>query len=61
MSISDTIGPVVASSPVAAVARQSGDTSASAHTGVVFGQAQEVAQLLASLQPHLGQNVSTTA
>lgn len=58
MSISATIGAVAASNPVA---RQSGDPNASAQTGTVFGQAQQVALLLASLQPQLGQNVSTTA
>ena len=77
MSMSETIGSVAASNPVVGVAvarqsvgsailaglqsSQSGDTSASALLGAVFGQAQETQQLLASLQPHLGQNVNTTA
>ncbi len=77
MSISDTIGPVAASNPVVGVAiarqsvgsailaglqsSQSGDTSASALLGALGGQAQEVSKLLASIQPHLGQNVNTTA
>lgn len=75
MSISSTIGAVAASNPVvgAAVAQQSvgsailaglqssQDPGASALLGAVFGQAQETQQLLASLQPHLGQNVNTTA
>lgn len=77
MSISDTIGSVAASSPVVgvAVARQSvagailaglqsgqsDDPSAASLLGSVFGQAQETQQLLASLQPHLGQNVNTAA
>ena len=77
MSISETIGSVAASNPVVgvAVARQSvgsailaglqagqdTDPSASALLGAVFGQAQETQQLLASVQPHLGQNVSATA
>lgn len=76
MSISSTIGAVAASNPAVgiAVAQQSvgsailaglqsgqnSDPSASL-LGTVFGQAQEVTQLLASLQPHLGQNVNTTA
>ncbi len=77
MSISDTIGSVAASNPVVGVAvaqqsvssailaslqsSQDTDPSASALLGAVFGQAQEAQQLLASVQPHLGQNVSTTA
>lgn len=77
MSISDTIGSVAVLNPVvgAAVARQSvgsailaglqssqsTDPGASALLGAVFGQAQEAQQLLASVQPHLGQSVNTTA
>ena len=77
MSISDTISSVAASNPIVgvAVARQSvgsailaglqssqnTDPSASALLGSVFGQAQETQQLLASIQPNLGQNVNTTA
>ncbi len=77
MSISETIGSVAASNPGVgmAVAQQSvgsailaglqasqnTDPSASALLGAVFGQAQETQQLLASIQPHLGQNVNTTA
>lgn len=77
MSISETIGAVAASNPVAGVAvarqsvssailaglqsSQSSDTSASALLGAIGGQAQEAAQLLASIQPNLGQNVNTTA
>lgn len=76
MSIPSTIGAVAASNLVAgvAVARQSigsailaglqsgqnSDPSASL-LGAVFGHAQEVTQLLASLQPHVGQNVNAAA
>ena len=75
MSISSTIGAVAASNPVVGVAvaqqsvgsailagldGQNSDPSASL-LGAVFGQAQEVTQLLAGLQPQLGQNVNTTA
>ena len=42
-------------------ASQSADTGTSALRGSVFGQAQEVSKLLASLQPNLGQNVNMTA
>ncbi len=77
MSISDTIGSVAASNPVVGVAvarqsvgsailtslqsSQSGDPGASSLLGALGGRAQEAQQLLASLQPHLGQNVNTTA
>ena len=74
MSISDTIGRIAAINPVvgAAVARQStnstllaglqtGDIETTALLGVVNGQALETNQLLASLTPHLGQNVNTAA
>lgn len=77
MSISDTIGSVAASNPVVGVAvakqsvgsailaglqaSQNTDPGASALLGAVFGQSQEVQQLLASLQPNLGPNVNTTA
>lgn len=76
MSISDTIGSVAALNPVvgAAVAQQNvgsailaglqsgqnSDPSASL-LGTLGGRAQEVSKLLASIQPHLGQNVNTTA
>ncbi len=74
MSISETIGSVAASNPVVAVAvarqsvgsailagLQSGDTGTAPLLGAIGGQAQEVTQLLASLQPNLGQNINTTA
>ena len=77
MSISDTIGSVAASNPVVGVAvaqqsvgsailaglqsSQSGDSGAASLLGALGGQAQEVSKLLASIQPHLGQNVNTTA
>ena len=73
MSISDTISSVAAANPVAglAVARQSinsailsgltsGDTGTVSLLGAVSNQAEEANQLLASLQPHLGQNVNTS-
>ena len=74
MSISSTIGAVAAANPVVgvAVARQgvgsailaglqSGDTGTAALLDAVSSQAFEANQLLSGLQPHLGQNVSTTA
>ena len=74
MSITDTISKVAATNPVVgvAVARQSadsailaglqtGDAAGSALLGAVNGQVLEANQLLASLTPNLGQNVSTTA
>lgn len=73
MTITDTISAVAAANPVAgvAVARQSigsailsglsgGDTGTASLLGAVTNQAQEANQLLASLQPHLGQNVNTS-
>jgi len=42
-------------------ASQSTDPGASALPRAVFGQAQEVSRLLASIQPNLGQNVNMTA
>ena len=74
MSISEIISSVAASNPVVgvAVAQQSigsavlsgltsGDTSAAPLLASVSNQAQEVNTLMASLQPHLGQNVNTAA
>ena len=74
MSISDTVSSVAASNPVVgvAVAKQSigsailsgltsGDTDTAPLLAAVSSQAEQVNTLLASLQPHLGQNVSTTA
>lgn len=74
MSISDTIGSVAAANPVVgvAVARQgigsailsglqSGDTGTAPLLEAVSSRALEVSQLMASVEPHLGQNVSTTA
>ncbi len=73
MSITDTISSVAAANPVVgiAVAKQSigsailsgltsGDTSTASLLGAVTNQAEEADQLLASLQPHLGQNVNTS-
>ena len=74
LSISDTISSVAATNPVVGVAvatqaadnailtaLQTGDSGMSALLGAVTGQALEANQLLASLTPHLGQNVNTTA
>ena len=74
MSISDTVSSVAASNPAVgvAVARQStgsailaglsaGDSSTAPVLASLGGQSSEVSQLLASLQPNLGQNVSTFA
>ncbi len=77
MSLSGTVSSVAAANPAAgaAVQKQSvtgavlasltagteTDPGASSLLGAVFGQAQEVQTLLASLQPHLGRNVNTTA
>ena len=77
MSISDTIGALAASNPAVglAVSRQSinsailsglqsdnsGDTGTASLLTAIGGQAQEANQLLASLSPNLGQNVSTSA
>lgn len=74
MSITDTIGQVAATNPVVGVAvatqntksailagLQTGDTQTASLLGAVSGRALEASQLLASLTPHLGQNVNTTA
>ena len=74
MSISETVSSVAASNPVVgvAVARQSigsavlsgltsGDTSTAPLLDAISSQAQQMSQLMANLQPHLGQNVNTTA
>ena len=74
MSITDTIGQVAATNPVVGVAvatqntksailagLQTGDTSAASLLGAITGRALEAGQLLASLTPHLGQNVNTVA
>ena len=74
MSISDTISSVAAANPVVgvAVARQSigsailsglqsGDTGTAPLLAALGGRAQEVSQLMANLEPHLGQNVNTSA
>ncbi len=74
MSLTDTISRVAATNPVVGVAvatqsadsailagLQTGDTATSALLGAVNGQALEANQLLASLTPHLGQNVNTLA
>ena len=58
MSISDTL-PSVGSAIL--VSLQTGDPSTAGQTGAASSKAQEVATLLASLQPHLGQNVNTAA
>lgn len=73
MTITDTISAVAAANPVTgvAVARQSigsailsgltsGDTGTAPLLQAVSSQAQEVNTLMASLQPHLGQNVNTS-
>ena len=73
MSLTDTISSVAATNPVAgvAVAKQSigsailsgltsGDTGTASLLGAVSAQSEEATQLLASLQPHLGQNVNTS-
>ena len=73
MSISDTISSVAAANPVVGVAvvkqsigsailsgLTSGDTGTASLLGAVTNQAEEANQLLASLQPHLGQNVNTS-
>jgi len=74
MSISDTISSVAAANPAAGVAvtqqsvgsailagLQTGDQATAPLLGALGGQVQEVSRLLASLQPNLGQNVSTSA
>ncbi len=74
MSITETIGQVAATNPVVGVAvatqnaksallagLQSGDTAAASLLGAITGRALETNQLLASLTPHLGQNINTTA
>ena len=74
MSITDTISRVAATDPVVGVAvatqtakdallagLQTGDTGAAALLGAVSGQALEASRLLATLTPHLGQSVDTTA
>lgn len=74
MSIVDMIDRVAATNPVVGVAvatqntkiailagLQTGDTPAASLLGAVSGRALEVSQLLASLTPHLGQNINTTA
>ena len=74
MSISDTVSQVAATNPVVGVAvatqntksailagLQTGDTGTSALLAAISGQAVEANQLLASLTPHLGQNINTTA
>ncbi len=73
MTITDTISSVAAANPVAGVtiAKQSigsailagltsGDTGTASLLGAVSTQAQEINTLMASLQPHLGQNVNTS-
>ena len=74
MSITDTISSVAAANPVVgvAVAQQSvsaailagasgsEDSSAASLLEAIGSRAQEVNTLLSSLQPNLGQNVSTT-
>jgi len=74
MTISDTISQVAAANPIVGVAvanqsmnsailagLQTGDTQTAALLGAASGQALEASQLLASLTPHLGQNLDTTA
>lgn len=74
MSITDTVSRVAATNPVVgvAVATQSadtamlaglrtGDTGTGALLAAISGQALVANQLLASLTPHLGQNVNTAA
>ena len=55
MSISDTISSVAAANPAVGVAVT---TPLLAAAG---SRAQEVSQLMATLQPNLGQNINTTA
>ncbi len=72
MSITDTIGQVAATNPVVGVAvatqntksailtgLQTGDTQTASLLGAISGRALEASQLLASLTPHLGQNINT--
>ena len=74
MSINDTLGQVAAAHPVvgAAVSAQSvssailaglqtNDPGTASLLGAVTTQASTESQLLASVTPHLGQNVNTTA
>jgi hypothetical protein len=74
MDINSTIASLAASNPIVgrAVAMQStdaailagaatGDTSVGGLLGALFSQESEQAQLLASVQPNLGQNISTLA
>jgi hypothetical protein len=74
MSISDTVGQVAATNPMVGVAVskaqtdsallasvQSGDPTVGSLLGAAYSQSSEVNSLLATLQPHLGQNVNTTA
>ncbi len=56
MSISDTLSGV---GSAVLVGLQTGDPGTAGQIGAAGSRAQEVATLLASLQPHLGQNVNT--
>ncbi len=73
MSITDTISSVAAANPVVgvAVAKQSlgsailsgltsGDTDTAPLLAAISSQAEQVNTLMASAQPHLGQNVNAS-
>lgn len=74
MDINSTISQVAASNPMAgmAVAMQStesailaslttGDSQPAGQLGALYSQESEASQLLASVQPNVGQNINTLA